>query len=205
MNLIRVESLEDLEELLEHKEISRKNTAIINISEVIKSKKLPSYTVFDYQALIPSPGVINIYIEDGYSEDYFDAYKEYLEQPDAAFFLNEIIHNLVVYDSNTILLCDQDEKDFRYIKMLAKVIEDRFGITTVSVKKFYKGKRTECDRSIKGLIEYTTEKRKSLIKKLDDSGISLPFSMQRRFTKEELKKLPKKIRKMFKKHLKGDD
>ena len=206
MNIIRVESKNDLEEILEHPEIHASNTVFANLSGVIKSSKIPDrFLVYDYQCLMPTPKILNIYFADGITEDYIDQYNQHLDKPEVYFFMNEMVYRMVVYDQNLVIFCSADEKEFEYVKLLGERINYIYGISMISYKKFKKGKRSECDNDIAEIIDFCEKKKDRMIKLLDDLDITLPAQLNMRITKKLLKKLPKKLKDFYKKFVKRED
>lgn len=199
MDLIRVESKEELKSLLNSGKITAKNTEIVLVSGVIKFKAIPEeFICHDYRVLIPSAAIINEYIECGFDDEYLDSYNKYLSKPDVQFFINELIYRMFVYEVNIVLVCAKDEQEFKYLKLIGKMIDRLYGITMLNFKKFKESKHSKMNHSDSYYIELTENRRKVLNDKLKDCGIELPFSLNRRVTKKDIKSVPKKYRKKFK-------
>lgn len=203
MDLVRVESRDNLLELLKLQKVSANSVILVNISDIIKSEMVPErFDVYNYKVIIPTPTILNIYFSKGLTEDYRQEYLTHLSKPDVLFFINEVIYYAWAYNRDLIFFCADDEKEFEYMRILGEFIESLYGISMISYKKYKKDKKhSECTKSIADVLEECKERRDDLVRKLDALDISLPETLNKRITWTSIKNLPKKFKKKFEKFI----
>lgn len=204
MNLIRAESRRVLEKLFKLNAIKPSNTIFAVVSGIIVPRidTIPEeFTVYDYGIMRPNTMLIQMYLENGITEEYVEAYSRQLSAPDVFFHINDIVYRMVTTDSNLVFVCAEDEEDFKYLKLIGEFIENIYGIKMISFKKFYGSKSSKITKSVDEIIDICEHNRDSTIRKLDDLNITLPPTLYMRITKSILKSLPKKIRSKYKDYL----
>lgn len=203
MDLVRVESRDNLLELLKLQKVSSDTVILVNISDIIKSEMIPDrFDVYNYKVIIPTPKILNIYFDKGLTEEYRQEYLKHLSKPDVLFFVNEVIYYAWAYNRDLIFVCSDDEKEFEYMRILGEFIESIYGIEMISFKKYKKDKKhSKCSKSIADVLEDCKTRRDDLVRKLDALDISLPETLYKRITWTSIKNLPKKFKKKFEKFI----
>ena len=190
MNIIKCVGKDRLKKLIR----STGEFQYICISEVLKRKDFPKKSrVQFYDILLPPPNTVNTLCVNGMKE-YRAEYEGYINRPECQYLINELICNGIQYDLNIALVIALDEDDYEYLNILADNIEDMYGISSISVKKYLAGKESGFKKNLDSLLKNTLAYRKLLEKKLKDSYIDPMKLFANTIHEDDVKDLPKDLR-----------
>jgi hypothetical protein len=209
MNIVKIVGSKQLKDFLSLDSVDSDNTIIANVAglgtNTFENLVPKSYTFYDYRVLIPATSIINIYYQEGISENYIEQCFRYWSRTDVLFFINEVVRRALIDDSNLVFVTSIEENDdFHIVDILCERIELLYGIKAVSFKKFKKGKKSKLSSDRDDIFEKADLLRAHLVKKLDVLDIKLPRTLLMRITKKNLKKFPKHLRAEFKQYIKED-
>ena len=140
-------------------------------SEMIDFKEIPKKVgALDYRCLIPPPPVVEIFAEEGNSDDYQYQYLRYLSSNSQLFVMNELLYMGLTMEKDIGVMCSLDEDEFGYLDILCDFIKSTYPIQVVSSKKYMKekGESVNYKKEAK-LLSIVEERREKLIRKLKDS------------------------------------
>ena len=200
MDWIIIDSKKGLKDAIEKYELDPKKFWFVKASEVLKARNIPDkYTVFMYgDILVPGPVQLNAYYDNSVSfDEYSSKLFEYYNNASRLVYINELVFFSSQYDVSVVLFCSEDEEEFGYLSIFGDMMEQLYGINVITWKKFKKGKHSHHLKSLDRICNYSEKLRKEMFKRYDALGVRLPLHMFRRYTKKDLKALPKNIRKVM--------
>jgi hypothetical protein len=201
MNVILCTSVEKLDAVIKRAHHKKSPLYVALVSDVLRVKDMPKdLRVYMYSNLIPTPFLINEYIMNGMTEEYIEHVKSHFITPITQFFIISAIRDALAMDANIVFACAEEEKEFGYILLLGETIEAVTGIHPVKAKKFLEGKKSTTHFTKDKTFTIVSDMTDDLLDKLDALDFKLPLDLNIRFTSEEIKKLPKDIRKQIKKY-----
>jgi hypothetical protein len=90
--------------------------------------------------LIPSPLLINIYEDEGRSENYEAEYLRTISHTANMYFINEAILTSAQMDLDLFIVCALDEEEFGYVDLTCEFIEEYYKVKPMSAKNYLAGK-----------------------------------------------------------------
>lgn len=159
------------------------------------------YSRHNYSNLIPPLPILHNFLEYGYDDLYVDRYMTYLKTPMNYLFLNQIIYNLSHRDVNMVLVCEKEESEFQYIELLAKAIKGIYQVKCVTYKDWKKGKTSKSVNDRDTLCNISKKIYDVFKSKVIDSGYDIPIMMNELLPKKRVKELPKKLKKLYIRHI----
>lgn len=149
--------------------------------------------VMSLNKLMPPPNVVAAFVRDGYCKDYKAKYLEYLKR-DEVNSVVAVIVKAVLTDLNIILVCSNDEKEYKYLKLLGDFIESEYRVKVISYKEY--DENPEKAEKIKNKEEVTKILNKKM-EKFKGSNLTLDARFDSKRFKTMLSKLDKKELKAF--------
>lgn len=101
---------------------------IVIISKTLTRKNFKNRNVSWAPFLVPNPVVMKIFFDNGYCKFYKEEYYSQISRPSELFFINEMIFRMAYFDTNLVLVCHEDESEYKYINLLGKFIHDRYDV-----------------------------------------------------------------------------
>lgn len=132
--LLRVKSSEFLDKFI--KEFDYKDYRFLLISDDIKTKGHKN--VFPLNSLLPTTDAISEFITYGYTEKYVKKYVNYLQTPKIALLIATIVRMAVTEERKVVLMCSDNENEYKYLKILSDFIEANYDIQVYNYKKYSK-------------------------------------------------------------------
>lgn len=169
-------------------EIKQPGCIIELIGNEFLEKFIHQEDVLDYQFLLPSTDIEttnefkNVFVfpklvPDGYILEFFmsDEMKQYkheyrnlLMRDEIRAFITVMMKSVVINGFKLVLLCSEEENEYKFIKMIRKFIEEEYGFPTYTYKKYCKARENNDFKEIKDLpgIVKQIEKEIKRIQKL---------------------------------------
>ena len=183
-HIICMDSKEFLKKFI--KKYNYKKYIFILVSEDVKSNK--NYeNVYSLKALLPPPHVISEFVNNGYTKRYKTKYLEYLNNPKVESLLTIIVKYAVMDNKDVVLLCSNNEMQYKYFKLISKYLNSVYNVNTCTLSE-YKDDPEKC-------VAYKDKKDvvKILKKKLTNIKVTKETtSMNIKAFKKRLKSLSKK-------------
>ena len=138
--------------------------------------------------LFPPPYCTSINIRnDGCTDEYVEAYREYLQRPEHLTLLAILVSAVLKTGGRLALICTKAEKQFGHLRIICDLLEDIFFLKSYSLKKFLAAKeisipnKTEISTRHNEVLEYLNKielenkhqqniLRKKMIEDLKDRG-----------------------------------
>lgn len=154
----------------------------------------------EYKFVTPIPKLIpNSYIMEYFMEKKKKAYKreyeDFLRREENRAIITVIMKSVLIDKFKIILMCSEEEKEYGYVKMLRKFIEEEYNFPTYTYKKYCKARKTGEFKEVKN-PEAIIKKVEAEIKRFKKLNISLDDKQ------DKLKKAEKQLQRMDKKSLK---
>lgn len=143
--------------------------------------------------LIPNSYIMEYFME-GRKKQYKREYENFLRREEIRAIITVIMKSVIVDKFNIVLMCSEEEKEYKYIKMIRKFIEKEYKYPTYSYKEYCKArkendlKKIDNEKAIQKQVESEIKRFKKLNISLDED-------------KTKLKKAKKQLEAMDKKSL----
>lgn len=135
--LLKMKSSEFVGDFVKVFDHDKFNILLISSDVKKEKKKDENYKhIYTLPELIPPPNVMSIYLNRLDESEYKSAYGKYLENPDNLTILATIVRLTAIENSNVILLCSDNEYEYKYVDSLCEYIKARFGLNSYKYKKF---------------------------------------------------------------------
>ena len=123
------------------------------ISQDVKSKGKYD-NVYNVQSLLPPPYIVSEYVNNGISDEYVSKYMNYLSMPKNEALLTVMVKMCVADNRDIVLLCSDNETQYKYLSYITKYMQTVFKIKAVQFKKYNKNPKkcnsvVDKDRTIK--------------------------------------------------------
>lgn len=180
--IIKISSDELIKKFIKKEDFKKFNFLLI--SEDITTNK--DYdNIHSIKALIPPPNLITEFINNGVSVKYREKYFRYLNNPRVEALLTVIVKLVVIENSDVVLLCSENESEFKYIDLICEYIEEMYHVKSYSYKKYRKNAKKYSN------TKYGKKTLKILKKKLKEID-EVPATQ---ITRSEMKKRLKSMNK----------
>ncbi|MDD3172230.1 MAG: hypothetical protein PHF63_00950 [Herbinix sp.] len=135
ISLIMMSSKEFVKKFCQKEDPSKlKQFQFILISENIRTEG--RYKNLDAaKALLPPPHILHEFVENGYSKEYKEKYTEYLNSVELQPIIWAIV-KMLIGNNNVVLMCSEDEMEYKYLKLILKYLKKKYFIEGYSYKEF---------------------------------------------------------------------
>ena len=190
IHIVKIKSKESLKKVLKNlKKIE--SAQFLIASEIIRRKDLPKEAlVLNYRFLIPSPLLINIYEDEGRSENYEAEYLRTLSHTANMYFINEAILTSAQMDLDLFIVCALDEEEFGYVDLTCEFIEEYYKVKPMSAKNYLAGK--DMKGKVDGLGNRSKLYKEKLGRKLKDSYLDVESLFDTLIYEKDKKRLRKR-------------
>lgn len=188
-HIICMDSKEFLKKFI--KKYNHKKYTFFLISEDVKTSG--DYdNVYLLKALIPPPNVVSEFVNKGYSKKYKEKYLQYLTMPKVEMFLTIIVKFAVMDKRDVVLLCSDNETQYKYLKLISVYLENVYNVNTCSYSEYDKNPEKSVAYKSKKQVLKILEKKLSNIKASD-----MKTSVNLKVFKKRLQSLSKKELKSY--------
>lgn len=144
--------------------------------------------------LIPNGYIMEYFMSDEFKQYKFE-YENFLRREEIRSIITVIMKTVVDNNFKVVLMCSEEEKEYKYIKMIRKFIEKEYGFPTYTYKKYCKCRENNEFKEVKNL-----DKIKKQVAKEIERINKLNIAIGREDNK--LDKAKKQLEKMSKKDMK---
>lgn len=141
--IIRMTSSEFLKKFC--KKYNYKHYNFILVSSDIKNNKKHG-NVYSIQALMPPTKALTKLFEDGDKKSYLRMYYKHLASGNVEMYVTTLVKLCVMENTDVILLCSDEENEYKYLKGLCNYIENIYDAPTYTFKEYDK-KPKKCNSS----------------------------------------------------------
>ena len=195
-SIIRMTSSEFLKKF--SKKYNYKHYNFILVSEDIKNNKKHG-NVYSIPELMPKPKALTKWFDNKDWKGYYKAYYQYLGGGNIEIYITTLVKLCVMEGADVILLCSDQENEYKYLKALCTYIEHVYGVNTYTFKQYDK-KPKKCKSVIdkKSTVKVITKKIKTYQKykiSADSADISKKEmkAKLKNMDKDSIKKIAKKM------------
>lgn len=139
--IIRANSKELVKDLLPAIE-NHEDFQFVVVSDEIKTSKKKK-NVCKVRALIPSVELIT-YFEEGKEKKFKKKYIEFLNKKEIdESYIQPFVVGIKEHGWSIVLVCSKDEDKYGFLKLICDHMEKKYGLKTVSTKKFLEKKEAK--------------------------------------------------------------
>ena len=123
--------------------------------------------VMEFPRLIPDGCILEFYMSKE-KKQYKHEYKNFLMRDEIRAFITVMMKSVVCNGFKLVLLCSEEESEYKFIKMIRQFIEEEYDFPTYTYKKYCKARDNDDFVPIKDLagIEKQIDKEVKRIEKL---------------------------------------
>lgn len=154
--------------------------------------------VMEFPRLIPD-GFILEYFMSKEMKQYKHEYYNFLMRDEIRAFITVMMKSVIDNGFKLVLLCSEEENEYKFIKMIRKFIEQEYNFPTYNYKKYCKARKDDNFKEIKDLegIKKQIKKEIERIEKLkinvgEEDKVDKAMKALDKMSKKELKKFCEK-------------
>lgn len=147
--------------------------------------------------LMPSPYISGIFIDDGNTYEYQQAYYSWLTKPENLARIALLVKAVIKDDKDIILVNSPAERAFKTLDMIGKFITNSYGVPTYSWKDIKKHPEVALRKMTKEELSICEEKFERNIEMIKRAGVNIEPIINPEFYEEGLKKMKKKELRKF--------
>lgn len=153
--------------------------------------------VMKMKELIPN-GYIMEHFMSGEKKQYAAEYESFLRRDGIRALITVMMKTVIQNKFKVILLCSEEEKEYKYIKMIRKFIEEEYDFPTYTYKKYCKCREEGGFKEVKNLDKITKQVNKE-IERINKLNIAVGGADAQKMekAKKQLEKMSKKDMKKF--------
>lgn len=106
--------------------------------------------VMEFPRLIPDGCILEFFMSKE-KKQYKHEYKNFLMRDEIRAFITVMMKSVVVNGFKLVLLCSEEEGEYKFIKMIREFIEEEYDFPTYTYKKYCKARENDDFREIKDL------------------------------------------------------
>ena len=154
--------------------------------------------VMEYPRFIPEGAILEFFMSNEMKQ-YKHEYKNFLMRDEIRAFITVMMKSVIVNGFTLVLLCSEEENEYKFIKMIRKFIEEEYDFPTYTYKKYCKARENNDFKEIKDLpgIVKQIDKEVKRIEKLriqigEEDKVEKAMKALENMSKKEMKAFCKK-------------
>lgn len=106
--------------------------------------------VMEYPVLIPGGAILEFFLCKEMKQ-FKHEYKNFLMRDEIRAFITVMMKSVVMNGFKLVLLCSEEENEYKFIKLIRKFIEEEYDFPTYTYKKYCKARENDDFKEIKDL------------------------------------------------------